>query len=1011
MTDARPRILTDEQRLWLTTIPPDLSPEELVRYYTLSPDDITFIQHHYKDENRLGIAVQLCGLRYPGRRLVELLPIPEVVLHYIAGQLDISSEAFADYGQREATIYEHRNDIRQNYGYRNYDARDQLPLTRHLLPLAMESDEPVPLVQTALSYMRQQGIIAPGITTTESLVWRVQRIARLRVYQRLTKMLSPEQRAQLDGLVDTEDSEFSTSVFGWLRAPVGKPSPDSIYHLLTRLAYIDDLKLPPRPTTVHLNRIRQLAQQAHRYKAQQVSKFEPIKSHAYLMAYLYEMTAQLTDQLLDTFDRLFMDLLRRGRNAQKHHLYQNVAQLNRALNTFTVMAEAFLQARQNDEDPVAAILAIVDEPTLLATVEIAKVHMRPASMDYRDLLENRYRYRRRKSLLEMYQATTFVPVAETHAALEALDYVVLLQEKYDKRVVAVEQKVQGQCLSAPLQHLKHTRWKRHAVKTDNTINPNYYEMGAWQRLREGVRAGDIAVPRSRRYRAFEDDLLSPDEWEALKQHNETRLAVGNDPDAYLAETQETIAALLAQLPTSLNKEDYLTINEEGRLRLAPQEKTTPEAADSWRNKCHNAMPEVQLADIVIEVDRWTNCLETFRSLGSDLPAEGATKRLLVAAIMAIGMNLDLTQMARATDFSYEQLRQAADMFIREDTIRPALAILDNFVLHHPFSRHWGQGIASSSDGLRMTVPVSAPNARYNERYFHFQRGITIVTHAADIWMPFETTIADTSESLHVIDALCHHETDFDIQEHYTDSGGYSYHVFALCRLLGFRFAPRIRSMTDQYLFSVFPLAPPEAVAHLWKGEVNEVMVRRNWDMQGRLAASIRHGRVSASLSMRKLAAFPRQNELAATLNEVGKLERTVFVLRYWLDPALQQRVRRGLNKGESVFRLARAVAIGQDGEMREQELYDQMNRASCLMLLVGMIAAWNTVYLDRIVVSLAQQGAPIPTEYLQHISPLSWRHINFLGRYEFDLDQAYSLDNLRPLRPIARRQRTSAPKT
>jgi hypothetical protein len=49
-----------------------------------------------------------------------------------------------------------------------------------------------------------------------------------------------------------------------------------------------------------------------------------------------------------------------------------------------------------------------------------------------------------------------------------------------------------------------------------------------------------------------------------------------------------------------------------------------------------------------------------------------------------------------------------------------------------------------------------------------------------------------------------------------------------------------------------------------------------------------------------------------------------------------------------------------------------------------MIAAWNTVYLDQIVVSLREQGAPVPIEYLQHVSPLSWRHINFLGRYEFD---------------------------
>ncbi len=77
-------------------------------------------------------------------------------------------------------------------------------------------------------------------------------------------------------------------------------------------------------------------------------------------------------------------------------------------------------------------------------------------------------------------------------------------------------------------------------------------------------------------------------------------------------------------------------------------------------------------------------------------------------------------------------------------------------------------------------------------------------------MPFEVDIAhDAREALHVIDALCHHETDFDLGEHYTDTGGVSYHVFALCRLLGFRFAPRIRSITQQYLYTVEPVEMPQ----------------------------------------------------------------------------------------------------------------------------------------------------------------------------------------------------------
>jgi TnpA family transposase len=1001
MPDSRPRLLTDEQRLWLTSILPDLTDFEIHHHYTLSMDDIRFIQQHRGPANRLGIAIQLCGLRYPGRRLLDLLPIPENVLTYIAVQLGIDPARFHEYGRRPPTIYEHLEDIRQTYGYRDCAAQDLLPLARYLLTLAMESEESLPLVQAALHYMRGLRLIPPGITSTESLVWRVQRTARRHVYGRLTRPLSASQNLSLDQLLQTDSDRVATSPFGWLRLPVGKPSPDSIYHLLDRLAYIHELNLPSPPDSLHPNRVRQLAEQARHYKAQQVTQFPAVKRRAFLVAYLYQLTGELTDQLLDMFDRSFADLMRRGRNAQKHHLYRNVAKLNRALNSLTLVAEAFLQARQNGEDPVAAILDVIDEPALESTVAVARAHMRPPSMDYRDLLQNRYRYRRRKALMTLYRSLSFVPVGDNHPALDALEHVLFLQESFNERVTAVTQTVAQQELEAPLAHLKHTRWKRHAVSRDGRINPNYYEMGAWHQLRAALRAGDIAVTGSQRYQGFEEYLLSPPAWETLKEKGETRLAVTDDPDTYLNERQRTIETLVNQLPDLLAEAGLLSADDDG-LHLSPAEKSTPDEVDEWGRRFDQMMPETQLADVVIEVDRWTHCLDEFSSLVSNQPAQGILRQRLIAAILATGMNLDLTQMAQATEFSVDQLTQVADGFIREDTVRAALTTLDNFVLHHPYSRHWGQGTSSSSDGMRLVVPVSSPNALYNARYFHFERGVTIVTHAADIWMPFDPVIpGDANEALHVIDALCHHETDFDIQEHYTDTGGYTYHVFALCHLLGFRFSPRIRNVTDQYLFTVEPVTPPDAIAHLLKEPVDCELIRRNWDTLCRLAASIRHGKVSASLIMRKLAAYPRQNELAQALNEIGKLERTVFVLQYWQDETMQQRIRRGLNKGETVFRLARALAIGQQGELRERDLYNQMNRASCLMLMVAMIGAWNTVYLDRAVHFLREKGDPPPDEYLAHISPLRWKHINFLGRYEFDLNQAYSLDNLRPLRQPA----------
>ena len=145
-------------------------------------------------------------------------------------------------------------------------------------------------------------------------------------------------------------------------------------------------------------------------------------------------------------------------------------------------------------------------------------------------------------------------------------------------------------------------------------------------------------------------------------------------------------------------------------------------------------------------------------------------------------------------------------------------------------------------------------------------------------------------------------------------------------------------------------------------------------------------------------AYPKQNQLALAFKEVGKLERTIFVLNYLLDRSLQRRNLRGLNKGEAIWSAARAFNIGRDGEMYDRDFDAQLNRASSAMLLVAMLSAWNTVYLDKIVNTLRIKGEEIPDEYLAHVSPLGWQHINLLGRYEFDLTQAYPLHALRPLR-------------
>ena len=73
---------------------------DLIRRYTLSPSDIPIIRQRRGAANRLGFAVQLCYLRYPGVVLgVDQLPFSPL-LHLVAGQLKIPVEHWAEYGDR-----------------------------------------------------------------------------------------------------------------------------------------------------------------------------------------------------------------------------------------------------------------------------------------------------------------------------------------------------------------------------------------------------------------------------------------------------------------------------------------------------------------------------------------------------------------------------------------------------------------------------------------------------------------------------------------------------------------------------------------------------------------------------------------------------------------------------------------------------------------------------------------------------------------------------------------------
>lgn len=88
----RRNILAERQRSSLLDLPKDEM--SLLRHYTLSDEDLEHINERRRPENRLGFALQLCALRYPGRALPPGEVIPHDVLAFIGAQLGLTGDAF-----------------------------------------------------------------------------------------------------------------------------------------------------------------------------------------------------------------------------------------------------------------------------------------------------------------------------------------------------------------------------------------------------------------------------------------------------------------------------------------------------------------------------------------------------------------------------------------------------------------------------------------------------------------------------------------------------------------------------------------------------------------------------------------------------------------------------------------------------------------------------------------------------------------------------------------------------
>ncbi len=974
-----------------------LTDQELETDYTLTDDEVAFVrQHAHGDVGRLSMAVTLKTRQRLGYFLA-LADVPGQIRLHVAKTLGLGDQAeLVDGIARPATAHRYREAIREHLGSRPFSHGGREVVIRTVHRAAQTMSDPADLISASVEALVTERIEIPAFSTLDRLVGNLRQEIHEELYASVDGALSDAQRQLLDALLEHPAGE-QLNAFSRLKETPGPPTLKHLRLWIDRLAELDAL-LDPRPLLGEIphTKIRQFAAEAKALETGDLRDVcQPGRRHTLLLCLLHQTQTETRDQLIEMFIRR----MRRTRNRAVDRLRQmqaNQREIEEALlGVFgQILHHAGATETEADADFGRNVRQLLVEQ---GGVEALGAQFHAVTAYHNDnylpllwLIHSGHR----SALFRWLGLLTLKSSSADTRLLDALE------------IVRQHQRSRHKALNVSLDlGFASQRWQAFVQQRQDgeiLLDRHAMELCVFMYLAEALQSGDLYAVGSGAYDDYRAQLLPWDECDRRLDDYGAAVKLPKDAAGFVAELRGKLDELTKEVDAGFPDNSALRIDPDGIPHLIRQAaQRLPPGLYAFEQAIRARMPERHLLDVLKHTQHWSSFTRHFGPLsGSDSKLDDATKRYLFV-VFGFGCNLGVNQTARHAPESINRhsLRRINSQHVNVEKLEAASRDIIHEYARFDLPRLWGRSNVAIADGTHMEL---RENNLLGEQHIRYGRYGGIAYHhlSATYIALFSNFIAcGVWEAVYILDGLLQNRSDFEVDTVHADTHGQSEPVFGLAYLLGIELLPRMRTWNDAVFYRPDGASKYKHIDALFTKTVDWNIIEAHWQDMMQVVLSIQAGKVLPSMLLRKLGSRSRQNRLYRAFRELGRVVRTLFLLRFVSEGDLRQSIRAETTKIESYNDFLDWIGFG-GPVLKSGDPVEQLKQVKYMDLIANAVMLHNVADLTDVLSGMANEGLPVTRELVSRLSPYMREHIRRFGQYTLDMDDLPPALRPRPL-PIS----------